>query len=81
MTEQDRVQIRVEDWINERWADWFDGITMTYEGTREHAPVTVLTGPLVDQAALRGILTRIWDLNLAVISVNRVESKGGTSNE
>jgi len=81
MTEQDRVQIRVQGWINERWANWFDGITMTYEKAPEHSPVTVLTGPIADQAALRGILTKIWDLNLAVISVNRIESEGGTSNE
>ncbi len=33
-------------------------------------PITVLTGPVVDQAALRGILNRLWDLNLTVISVN-----------
>jgi len=85
MAEQDRYQIRVQGWIGERWADWFDGITMTYEGTQDHLPVTILTSPVVDQSALRGILTRIWDLNLTVISVNQVEmdstSEGGKSNE
>ena len=81
MTEHNEVQIRVQGWINERWADWFDGMTMTYEGTKDDSPVTVLTGPIIDQAALRGILTKIWDLNLTVISVNRIESEGGKSNE
>ena len=85
MTEQDRYQIRVEDWINERWANWFDGITMTYEGTQDNSPVTVFTSRIIDQAALRGILTKIWDLNLTVLSVNQVEmdstSEGEKSNE
>jgi hypothetical protein len=72
MTEQNEVQIRVQGWINERWADWFDGITMTHEDTQDNSPVTVLTGPIIDQAALRGILTKLWDLNLSVISVNRI---------
>ena len=84
MTGQDRYQIRVGGWIGERWAAWFDGMGMTYEGTGDQAPVTVLTGPVGDQAALRGILTRIWDLNLTVISVHQVKtdapSEGGASN-
>jgi hypothetical protein len=71
--EQDRVQIRVQGWIGERWANWFDGMTMTYEGAEDDSPITVLTGPVVDQAALRGLLTKIWDLNLALISVSRIE--------
>jgi hypothetical protein len=37
---------------------------------------TVLAGPVVDQAALRGILTRLWDLNLDIISVNRISREG-----
>jgi len=78
-------QIRVQGWIGERWANWFDGITMTYEGTQDDSPITILTGPVADQSALRGILTKIWDLNLTVISVNQVEmdstSEGEKSNE
>jgi hypothetical protein len=73
MTEQDRYQIRVQGWIGERWAKWFDGMTLIYESTEDDSPITTLTGPVVDQAALRGFLTRIWDLNLALISVTRVE--------
>ncbi len=79
MTGHNEIQIQVQGWIDERWANWFDGIAMAYTGTQDNSPVTVLTGPIIDQAALRGILTRIWDLNLAVISVNRIEFKGGTS--
>ena len=74
MTEQDKVQIRIRGWIGKRWANWFDGLAMTYEGTEDDLPLTVLTGPVADQAALRGILSRIWDLNLTLLSVSRVET-------
>ena len=73
MTEQDKYQIKVRGWIGQRWANWFDGMAMTYQGTEDESPLTVLTGPLADQAALRGILSRIWDLNLCLLSVIRVE--------
>jgi len=45
---------------------------MTYEGTEEDSPITTLTGAVIDQAALRSLLTKIWDLNLTLISVTRV---------
>ncbi len=81
MTEHSEIQIQVQGWIDERWANWFDGIAMAYTGTRDNSPVTILSGPIVDQAALRGILTKVWDLNLVVISVNQIESEGETLNE
>lgn len=74
MTGQGEYQIRVQGWISERWADWFEGVTVIYEGAEDGSPITILTGPVVDQAALRGLLTKIWDLNLALISVTRVET-------
>ena len=74
MTGQDKYQIRVQGWISERWANWFEGVTVIYEGAQDSSPITVLTSPIVDQAALRGLLTKIWDLNLALISVSRVET-------
>jgi hypothetical protein len=70
--EQDRYQVQVQGWISERWANWFDGMAMTYQGTEYDSPITVLTGPVIDQAALRSLLTKIWDLNLTLISVTRV---------
>ena len=73
MTEEDWYQVRVQGWIGERWANWFDGMTMTYEGTKDNLPVTVLTGPVVDQAALRSLLGKLWDLNLTVVSVARAD--------
>jgi hypothetical protein len=74
MTGQDKYQIRVQGWISERWANWFEGMTLIHEGAEGGSPITILTSPAVDQAALRGLLTKIWDLNLALISVTRVET-------
>jgi hypothetical protein len=61
-------EIRVEGHLDERWADWLEGLTFTHEtdGT------TTLTGPLADQAALHGVLNRIRDLALPIVSVRRV---------
>ena len=59
-------EIRLQGHINKDWADWLDGMTITYEGE-----YTILRGKVIDQSALRGILTRIWDLNRTVISLNK----------
>jgi hypothetical protein len=59
-------QIRVRGRLDERWSDWFGGLTIAIES--ENPPVTTLVGP-VDQAAMRGILNRIWDLGLTLTSV------------
>jgi hypothetical protein len=74
MTEQVRYQIRTQGWIGERWADWLEGMTVTYEGAEDDLPITVLTGPIVDQVVLRSLLAKIWGLNLTVVSVARVET-------
>ena len=65
-------QISVEGRLDESWSGWFDGLTMTSAAERGQ-PITILTGPIADQSALRGILNRIWDLNLIVISVERLD--------
>lgn len=57
-------QIQVRGILDETWSDWFGGMMITVE-----RDVTTMTGAIPDQAALRGILDRIWDLNLALISV------------
>lgn len=60
--------IKVEGQLDKSWSGWFSGLTVTYEDG-----VSALSGHVADQAALRGILTKIWDLNLTLISVNRVK--------
>jgi hypothetical protein len=66
-------QIGVQGRLDASWSAWFNGLTMTYDADRDGQPITVLTGPIADQSALRGILNRIWDLNLIVVSVERMD--------
>lgn len=64
-------RIEIEGRLDPRWSSWFNGLIITVEG---QDPVeTTLTGMVPDQASLRGILNKIWDLNLSLISVNRLD--------
>jgi hypothetical protein len=63
-------QIRIKGHLGREWADWFEGMTITLEDNGE----TFLTGPVVDQAALYGLLKRVRDLGLVLLSINPVES-------
>jgi hypothetical protein len=69
-------KVRIRGRLDEEWSDWLDTVAITYD-----SGVTTLTGPLADQAALRGILTRIWDLNLTLISVQRIEADSEEEHE
>jgi hypothetical protein len=60
-------QIKMQGRLDESWSGWFDGMTVTSDGD-----TTTLTGAVADQSALRGILTKLWDLNLALVSVTRI---------
>jgi len=62
-------RIRVQGILREKWADWFDDLTIIPQDNGQ----TVITGPVVDQAALYGILIRIRDLNLPLLLVERLE--------
>ena len=65
-------QIKVPGEISESWSDWVGGMTITVEGEGDDPPVTTLTGA-VDQAALHGLLRRLYSLGLPLISVICVE--------
>ena len=66
---QPRVyQIRLEGHLDDQWIDWFSGLTITLEANG----ITLLTGPVADQAALFGLLKKIRDLGLPLTSLNRV---------
>ena len=65
-------QIRVRGKLNQQWSAWLVGIAITHDQTGEHGLITTLTGPIVDQAALRGILNKLWDLNLTLLSVKQL---------
>ncbi len=62
-------EIRVKGHLADRWAGWFEGLTITLE----EDGVTLLTGPVIDQAALHGLLRKTRDLGMLLLSVNRVE--------
>jgi hypothetical protein len=66
-------QIKVKGALDEKWSDWFNGMAVTSESASDGPPITTLTGTVADQARLRGILSKIWDLNLTLISVTHVE--------
>jgi len=60
-------EIRMEGHLADRWSDWFEGLAICNDPDDE----VTLTGPITDQAALFGVLTKIHDLNLILISVSR----------
>ena len=65
-------EIRVQGRLDQRWSTWFDGLTISYEGD----DTTVLYGPIIDEAALHGILIKVRDLALPLLAVSRFpESK------
>jgi hypothetical protein len=66
-------QIKVQGRLDERWTDWFSGMTITCERGSDGSPITVLTGAVADQSVLRGILGSVWDLNLTLVSVVRID--------
>ncbi len=63
-------QIRIKGHLDRRWTDWFGGMTITLEENG----YTLLTGPVVDQAALHGLLRKVRDLGLPLISVTRAQT-------
>ena len=62
-------QIRIKGHLGHEWTDWFGGLTIRLTDTGE----TLLTGPVVDQAALHGLLRKVRDLGVPLLSVNRVK--------
>ena len=73
--------IRVEGRVRQEWSEWFNDLTITVVDDEEGGPVTWLVGTVKDQAELRALLNKIWNLNLTLISVQRIypESKEARS--
>src|SRR5512136_2329790 len=63
-------QIRLKGHLSREWTDWFGGLTITLEDNGD----TLLTGPVVDQAALHGLLKKVRDLGAPLVSVSQVQS-------
>jgi hypothetical protein len=64
-------QIRIKGHLGSQWTDWFEGLTITLEENGD----TLLTGPVIDQASLYGLLKKVRDLGIPLLSVNLVQSQ------
>ena len=62
-------EIRIKGHLDAQWTDWFEGLTVTLEANGD----TLLTGPVIDQSALHGLLKIVRDLGMPLISVSPVE--------
>jgi hypothetical protein len=67
--EAGRYEIRLKGRLDPRWAAWFDGLSLTHESDG----TTLISGLVADQAALHGLLQRVRDIGLPLISVTRIE--------
>lgn len=68
-------QIRLTGHLGQQWGDWFDGLTITLEENGD----TVLTGKVVDQAALHGLLKKVRDLGMPLVSVIRISPEASNN--
>ena len=68
-------QIRLKGHLGHQWTDWFEGLTITQEEDGD----TLLTGPVIDQAALHGLLKKVRDLSMPLVSVSPVEPGSPTT--
>lgn len=64
----DIYEIRVKGQLDQRWSDWFDGLSITHQDD-----CTILRGPLADEAALHGVLIKVRDLALPLLGLCREE--------
>jgi len=64
-----RYEIRLKGHLDSRWTAWFDGLTLT----QDNDGTTIIHGPVADQAALHGLLQKVRDLGLPLVSVTQVE--------
>jgi hypothetical protein len=68
MTSPSRYEIRVDAVLDSQWESWFEGLAIGSDGRQ-----TTISGPLVDQAALHGVLIKVRDLGIPLLSVRRLE--------
>jgi len=71
-----QYQITVQGQIDASWSAWFNGLVVTSATSHANGAITTLSGQVADQAALRGILNHLWDLNLTILSVIQLEPQG-----
>ncbi|MCW2135473.1 hypothetical protein [Arthrobacter sp. VKM Ac-2550] len=71
--EPGRYELRIWGHLDDRWADWFEGVTVTHESEG----TTILSGLVIDQAALHGLLDKVRDLGVTLISVQAIDDTEG----
>lgn len=75
--EAGRYEIRLEGHLGSRWADWFDGLSLTTESDG----TTLISGLVADQAALHGLLQKVRDLGVPLVSVTQADVTTSTEGE
>jgi hypothetical protein len=71
-SEAGRYEIRIKGRLDAHWAAWFDGLSISQDSDG----TTVISGPVADQAALHGVIQRVRDLGLPLVSVTRLSPDG-----
>jgi hypothetical protein len=71
-SEAGRYEIRIKGRLDAHWAAWFDGLSISQESDG----MTVISGPVADQAALHGVIQRVRDLGMPLVSVTRLSPDG-----
>jgi hypothetical protein len=71
-----RYEIKVPGRLDEDWAEWFEAMTITAEGGGDEPTISTLCGVVDDEAALQGLLDRLYSLGLRLLSVVRLEAEG-----
>ena|SRR5690349_16423390 len=69
--EPGQYEIRLKGYLDARWTDWFEGLSLAHQSDG----TTILSGPVIDQAALYGLLRKVRDLGLPLLSVMQVDPK------
>ena len=67
--------IRVQGQLDARWAAYFEELTIQNEVDTDGVPITILTGSLIDQAAVQGVLQKLYNLGFSLLSAEKIETK------
>ena len=72
---EDLYEIQVLGDLERDWQQWFNSLTIVQANNPGQQPTTTLLGRVTDQSALRGLLCKLWDLNLTLVSVRRIDER------
>lgn len=73
--ERSTYEICVEGHLDEGWVSWLEGLKVAHGFSQDGAPFTKLSGSVADQAALHGVLIKLRDIGIPILSINRIESE------